>query len=275
MHAIVTTRTRARLLRPPRWPYALHRDHWSVRGLHSVFPLLGPQGLHDLVRGLRLTPSSTTAATFVASPIGARVLDLSGASTNEAAIDGAAFPSEPFTLLCWGVPDALSGFFMSVANNAASDQQHRVGFETTVIHARSFAGGQSGGVATLTGTAYLIGGVFSATNARQAFVDAVGDTADTTSSGGPWNLNALSIGTTADSTPFGQLNGRVWDARVYDRALSTDEMLRLRYDPADTWGAYYELGRRAVFLPAAAGGGGSFQAAWARQRSGMIGAGMH
>ena len=76
---------------------------------------------------------------------------------------------------------------------------------------------------------------------------------DETSGGGPY----LGIGNAASGAAAGTRrlpDAMITDVRIYRRAFSDGDAYDY-IDPQTRWDLYYELGRKSIFIPAAAGGG--------------------
>lgn len=72
---------------------------------------------------------------------------------------------------------------------------------------------------------------------------------------GEGTIGSLEVGGDASATSAGGLGAPIAEALVWDRALTSEEVMRVQMDGT---ALYYELGRRQVFLPAAAGGGTTY-----------------
>jgi len=125
--------------------------------------------------------------------------------------------------------------FMSIADKDNGTNQHRIVHTGAPLKwvASSFDG--SGGAKNSGGHTepFSTGGswhhflaVHASATSRILYLDGVADTEDTTSCS-PTGLDRLTIGTTADSTPFGYLNGRAAQCGVWNIALTEDDAVSL------------------------------------------------
>lgn len=112
-----------------------------------------------------------------------------------------------------------------------------------------------------------VAAVFDGLTSRAIYVDGGAQSAtNTTSVVAPSGINRVTIGYAPWGTEY--FNGTVSHALLFASALTAAEIMALHLDTLQV------LAPRRIWVPVSAGGGGSFQAAWARNRSHVIGAGV-
>lgn len=265
----------------PRWPYTRNEDSPQAEGLIGWWPMAHPGGstLYDLSgRGGHGTLTNMESTDWEANRFGGQLLSLGG--TNEhvnispmshlATARGSFscwFQSTTDNLgtlfgvsntgantACWllsgnGATATLTDEIITIACNNAGVTGNRVGFVTST-RTILFDGNPHHITVTAGGTyGIIIDGIDRAIT--------VGAGADD----GQWfnrsGVNDVQIGMVEIGGGVGNIQplvARVWDVRVYDRAMPASEAFGL-YDPETRFDLYYELGRKTYsFAPVAAGG---------------------
>lgn len=254
----------ARRNRPPRHPFTLNKDSPQAQGLIGWWPLID-RTLRDYSgfqnHGTRFVAGSSLFP--IVSKSGVRALDVEqGSSGDEIGCgDEPLFERQAFSVFCWvEIETAPAGSVVSVpvaTMDSALGEGWELGFYTSDVRLAYYDTALRGWYTVSTAT-FSDGDVahLGWTWAQPTFT-AYRDGADlgtaTTTSG------TISYGTT--QLQLGGINGRInsqhdgrmWDVRMYGHVVP-DSVARAAYDPATRWDLYYELGRRAYFIPAAAGG---------------------
>lgn len=226
-------------------------------GLYSGFADPGSTVLRDLSY-LRQDLALLGGPTWQLDSEFGGTLALVSASSQYAEFDATPVTAPPFTLACWfrsgsaalgqtllwvGDKDqALSFWQLEARGDVAGDPVRAAAVSGSLAVA-----------ATTTGysvnTWHHAAAVFASATDRRAFIDGGGKGTDTTSRA-PTGSDRISLGRSGDSSPSSYLEGRIAEARLYNRALSDAEVLAL-YDPATRWEVYRRVQRRRVFsLPA-------------------------
>jgi len=260
--------------RPTR-PYALNKDCAQAQGLVAWWPMAELNGLVRDWSGNLLSLTNNAATPWKGEhPRSGQsqglVPNFTAASSQWLSASGVPVSAEPLTLAAWAWINTAANAEILALGVQSGTARHQLIFDVAShIEANSVTAAAASAFAA-TPTFYTDSawhhacGVFSASNARAAYLDGTGKGTDTTSevvSG----LNLTSIGARyAGGVLGGFLDGKVSDARVYSRAL-TDENVNALFDPETRWQLYYPLGRKSwVFVGRAAsgsfGGGNAFPA---------------
>lgn len=240
--------------RRPPWPFVLNQDSEQARGLVAWLPLGSAGGWYDFSRYKR--DFANVGTTLYDDPVLGRVRDFSG--TNQyvrAASSPVTVP--PMSLCCWGDSDSDSADQILLSVQAAGT----AGFLNSVMlqmagaavgdPVRIISGDASASSSAATTTGYTVGtwhhccGVTAAVDSRAAYIDG-GSKGTQTTSRTPTGIDQANVGVRADLGL--DFNGRIADARIYNRALTDDEVYRL-WHPLTRWNLYYQLGRRKTFIP--------------------------
>jgi len=233
----------------PRWLYEdqLNRDSWQYDGLMYAFPLSQPAaGVFDAVSGTRIPNSGTIT----------RGLDKFGRYLQGNASDGELRTSIP----ALSVPLSLvviayypgnnveNKIYLSVGDGNGTDyisvrtRQNNTGVNLTVFGDAT----NNVGVSRAAGV-YHLTGVIRDFSDIELYIDGLSIGTRTTSVTS-FTLDSLTLFVSGDSTPFGYSNRRIYEARVYNRALSPTEIARL----PGTWDELYKPMRRVWFVPSVA-----------------------
>ena len=234
------------LLRPV-WPYALNHLSQQAQGLVGWWPMAHRGGniLYDL-------SGRCTHGTIVNGVWGGEGLDLRNASS--AYVDlGSGLPAIGSAYTVWAdvsfFSDINFGMLVTRAAGAGTDWE---------LGSSWFGGldpywGQNGSNTVLssegatTGRRRQIAATVTA-NPTRIFLDGR-RTGTAASSGIRTATGTLYFGRRSDGN---YIDARFFEVRIYDRALSDEEVYSL-YDPQTRYELYYPLGRRLWFIPAAAG----------------------
>lgn len=177
--------------------------------------------------------------------------------------------STPWTMCCWGTRPSTGDFLtmMFFGSEATNKGPHLMwynaaGFLRAAIYGSTSVDVSLSGVLAVGEFAHLAF-TYDGANTR-SYVNGKlvgGPTAATYQAGSSFAyLQTMATGNRCP-TP-------IYDARIYNRALSADELTRIYKDPSRLWTHRRSRGK----APAVVGG---FRAAWASQRSRVLGAGVH
>lgn len=160
--------------------------------------------------------------------------------------------AEPVTLACWAKLNSVAATHrtaMSIGEVAAGDYHALQVTNTIVWRARSWDGAAQEAIYTaavaLESWHHLVA-VFAADNDRRIYVDGDRGT-DDANAVVVGAFGAVSIGVSADSTPYGYMDGEVAEAAVWDVALTDNEIFQLAqgtpvvFVRPQSLGAYYSL----------------------------------
>lgn len=139
----------------------------------------------------------------------------------------------PLTMMAWvyTTSNTVISNVMMIGDASAADHwfalnlRGDVGGDPVEAQARDGSTGaaRTGGTYSIN-TWHHVAAVFSSTTSRTAYLDTIPSTPDTTAIT-PAGLDIFSIGELRDSSPSGNwIGGRIYDARVYNRALTRDEI---------------------------------------------------
>lgn len=263
MIGIVTSRTRDRYCRPPDFPCCVNEDSPQAQGLFAWFPLgyesyserdASPRGKYNL------TTFSGPPTLVTDSDAGfCRLFDDAGTQymrTDNLPVD---FIAMPLSLTCWCRPDVVNINQTAVSigdkDSTAFTRFYGLGIHSSaVVQAQSqSAGGVSAASSTkacVANTAHHLAGVFTTNNDRRAYLDGAFEGTNTGNET-PSSLDWIGVGGVVQSTIAQPFSGKIWDVRVYNRALGSGE-LQSHYDPATRWELYYPIGRKTWSFAAAA-----------------------
>jgi uncharacterized protein (DUF2267 family) len=151
-------------------------------------------------------------------------------------VNSAVLTAVPITMACWFNSDSASAFqvLMSIVDSSQSDEMFRL------VLAGDEVGDPVNAVARQTGTntwasttaGYSTGtwqhacGVWSANNARAAYLDGANKGTDVVAST-PTGMDRTSIGRVGDSSPGSYMDGEIAEAGVWNVALSDAEVAML------------------------------------------------
>jgi hypothetical protein len=249
----------------PSAPFQVNWASPQAQGLVAWYP--GADKL-DYLTGLY---SLSGAASAVASPYGLVLQSASGTPT----VARAAALSVPCTFSVWfkstsiAATQALIVVIRGVTNDHFSllADGAAAGDPVRAQHRRQ--GGSSLIASSTTGFSvgewYLATAVFASLSERRAYINGGSKASETTlQSAFVTPLDTTCLGTRPDGFP---LLGNIFDGRIYNRALS-DEEVRALYDPRTRWDLYRQPPRRVWAVPAPA-----FNPAWAGQSNQILGGG--
>lgn len=140
----------------------------------------------------------------------------------------------PLTLATWVYPDAnVNMGVFEIVDTGNSGRFFRLRLRDpadTDLMAWAQQGGSSGFSTSASqfslNTWQHIGGVFTSTTSRTAYLDGAAGTPETTEVA-PFSLDSMIIGRAGDSSPDNYVSGRVAEAALWDVALTAGEMLTL------------------------------------------------
>lgn len=280
MPGIISSRTRRLYQRPPAPPFALNWDSPQSRGLIAWWPL-GEANHRNYCSFARnnfaLTNNGTTIAVKPVPQHGGYGASSDGTNTSWLDMAGVPIAAYPGTLSTWAIHNnttTTSSLLCLMASSSVywaigGDGNNEYGFADGAYADPSGAGNAAGSntVTYTAGEPALFTGVFVSTTSRTAYLNGINPGTDTGSRAfsAPTRTSLLGFrfsGTTA----AGPLNGTQWDSRVYDVALTADEVWLL-YDPRTRFELYYPLGMKTYsFSPPAAGGADAVPQCWAQYR---------
>lgn len=244
-------------------------ERWRARGLVA---LANGATLVDHVSGRPLTLTGGGARTVSANGLSQQMTGTQYASIPVAGVSGV--PTTLFALArmsSFAATRVVCGLGQSGTATHVSELYFDAPFDQLnflQITAGSLVQPATGTNTAFVDTYYAVAGVARTTTLREAYINATVGT-DATSRAFP-TVDTFYIGVERYNGSFaGQFQGDIPLAAVFASALTADELAELRENP---W-ALFEP--RRIWVPVAvAGGGGGFQAAWARNRSQVIGAGV-
>lgn len=139
----------------------------------------------------------------------------------------------PLTLSCWVYTNssATNQCAVYAGNGSAAEGWCAILMRSTGVFSAYYNSNSdqnvfADGAAYAANRWYHVVCVFTSTASRQCFVDGVAGTEETTSVNTA-TINRFSLGSIDRSTPLYFLNGHIDDIRLYDRALSTNEVVAL------------------------------------------------
>ena len=252
----------------PKWPFTLNRDSPQARGLVGWWPLTegGGPTQRDLSGFGRNTSFKAGTETWEKTSLGSSAVLFDDASSEYLQTDKAVVTARPFTMSCWvnSNDDSILQMAMTI-----SDISSTTNFAWLAL-AGATAGDPvdcamkdgSGIVGTVTSTGYTVGkwhhivGTFG--DEIAAYID--GGSKTTTSVKTPTNIDRLSIGRVhrAGTAPA-YFSGSIFDARIYNRVLSDQEVFDL-FAPPTRWDLYKPPHDAGVAFQVAAGGSTTEQA---------------
>jgi hypothetical protein len=250
----------------PRGSFAINKDSRQLYGLVAWYTMMQPGGLvaYDAYlpnRHLTINGSLT----WRSAPLGGHALDNGSGASGDYCNLGARIVtvpgsgvSEPLTMVCW----FMSRDVTNVQTLMCLGDEGTNGLWRLFLHAtqpgdpigaqKQNTAGSTTGIAS-TSTGYVAGSwyhaaaVFSAANARAAYINGGSKGTNSTNVATPTPDEFLLFRSTMSA--FREpLNGAIAEARVYNRALTDAEIYQL-YDPATRWELYYPLHRRTYFAP--------------------------
>lgn len=260
MFGIVTSRTTARMFRPPSPPYSLNLGSQQSQGLIAWWPLGRPDATLGYMDYSKSKVSLTNNGAILAKPMGG--FDGFGASndgTNTNWLDAAngIVAALPATLTTWVVANNVTQTFslLNVMNSGSSylslaaDGNNEYGFNDQIVADPSGAGTSAGsGGAYQAGVPFLAQAVFNTTTDRTAGLNGsfFGSSAVSRAFSAPTRTSLCGF-RFSGATSVGMLNGWMFDSRIYNYAL-TQAQLFAQYDPVSRWELYYPLNRVSYFF---------------------------
>jgi len=141
--------------------------------------------------------------------------------------------SEPFSMVCYGGYAISDAVWMSVANKSSVSQQHRINMSAQKARASSFDGSKREAAGTTnvdSGGPYFVVATFVSSARREIWVNGrrEGTNIESTAING---IDRLTIGTTADSTPWGWWGTEMYVVMLFNRELNGVEIRLLNKDP--------------------------------------------
>lgn len=240
----------------PIWPFAINRDSPQSQGLYAWWPLGvcgGSESDIEMVRGLTMTHAGSPPSE--AADGGFRCARSFNGSSQYLTY-GAQMLSDsaPFSITAWIRPATLGGTRCIAARLAPSQSNMQGGLRANSSNGITFAVANTNAVSAVS--TLEIGkwshgcGIYIASGDKRSFIDG-GNRGRTTLTTAP-SSSRFAIGARHTNTPSEWFTGLIRDVRVYNRALSDEEVGAYFTDPRLSLDLYYELGRRKWFLPEAA-----------------------
>lgn len=271
---IVSSRTRRPYLRPPQGPWVLNRGSTQACCLVAFYPLNGLLKDRNLVSGrYHLTGVNGGATITAGGPDGGQCHHCTGSDPPTAYSTSGDVPitTWPVTLAGWFNPEAASDPSGGTILANTSDNSSQLGWQikqnganvTANVEGSGYVGVSADTVKTIAtaGVWYHGAGVFAANNSTAAFLNGGGKGTNGSTANAPSGLDKVIVGALRSTIDAYSFDGKLAHCCIWNRALSDAEVWAL-YDPATRWDLYYPLGRKVWSF--AVGGGGGFQAAWAR-----------
>lgn len=212
------------------------------RGLVGAWlPFLGPTGLT-----LRDWSGRHTHGTLIAMAPDDWVVDGEGYAldflTDDSVVMGQALSGYPFSLTAWVCWDDVNEDTVVSVSAGSNAYYHAImGLNSFIARTYSSGGGVDDAdynVIPTAGQWYFLVGVWASASSRKIYVDG-GFKAEHTGTASAVGTAVTKIGVTADSTPFGYLNGRVSSVCAYNRILTDAEIAWLYRDPHAMWRIAY------------------------------------
>ncbi len=225
------------MLNYPVGNFTLNRYSQQARGLVFWLPLVDLL-LTDRVRAVSL---STTGSPFIVRDVPRSAYQFNG-TTEYLSVTTAPVTAPPFTIACWCYQrSAATRVAVSLNNSADTTNFHNLEITSASVYrcrsqdATTVSSAQAAVTAPAVTWHHLVG-VFAATNDRRAFLNG-GNKGTSASSRTPSGINQLTIGALGGSTKSEFINGNLADIRIYNRALSDEEVTDL-YNPDTRWQLY-------------------------------------
>ncbi len=213
----------------------------------------------DQARNATLTGTGVTIVGD--AELGGLVSQYASGSTSNYVVSSAPVTAAPLTFTAWfRVNDVTSSYEVLSLAQAAADT-HYFALEARGSDANDpvAATARGGGSPALGNSNGLLANtwthgaaVFLSATSRTGYRNGVPGTPNTTSIT-PSTINKTGIGYLAKATPAAYLNGAIADARIYNRALS-DEEVRQQYDLRTRWELYAPAPSISRFFLNIAGG---------------------
>lgn len=240
----------------PTGEFRLNRDSWQADGLAVWFPLWGT-----------IAPNSHHYdVAFNGSPVFKRAperqgIELVNGSSQYLLSTGTPVLTYPFTLNAWVYPADVSGTYTvwGMADGGTTNHEFylylRGGSAGDPVGFSAIAGGSSNIINSTTGyTAsewYMVTGVGTSATSRDCLINA-GSKGTTTTSRAPNSMTRFAIGARCTSTPNQFCSAIISDARIYNRALSDNELMQL-YNPQTRFELWEPVIKRWFVLAPVAG----------------------
>ena len=237
---------------PPNTDFDINLNSWQADGLVFWLPLMGPrrEPYLDRVNVLELTPYNSPVWTSDGWLGNALLFD--DGSSQYLYVGDAVASTAPLTMACWVNSDDITLNQSALAINSEDDNTlhgywlHLRGGEAgDYVQFRVFGSGGSGFTATTSGysanTWHHICGIEYATDSRAAFIDG-GSKGTNSTDITPASLDNTVIGAQyawngAANQVYSPMSGTIADVRIYNRALSDEEVAEL-YNPETRWELY-------------------------------------
>ena len=229
---------------PPNTDFDINLNSPQADGLVFWLPLFGPRRVPylDRVNGLELTPYNSPVWT----PDGwiGNALVFNSGDSEYLEVDSAPASDVPFTMACWFYSTADTyDALMWLGDKDNQSQYHSLYLAGHIAGDPIGAATYDGGSATAsTTTGYSLStwhhacGVWTSATSRAAFIDGGSKGTDATNLS-PSGLDRVAIAALRDSSPTSYMDGRIADARIYNRALCDEEVAEL-YNPRTRWELY-------------------------------------
>lgn len=238
----------------PIEPFALNADSRQAQGLVGWWPLtIKSYRTRDGAKLNHLTAQGSGLVYHPDKPMGST---LYFGSSSYLEVTSAVLSAPPITLACWFWPNDVTSNYalLGMSQSSGSDRQILVLNGTTTDSVGAFTGtsatsGQGESSAAYVANAWQHGaGVFESTTSRAGYLNGANKGTNSTSVN-PTGLNRTILGARYNVAIVGLfLNGRLGDARIYNRVLSDGEIAEL-YAEETRWQLYYPIGRKSwIFL---------------------------
>lgn len=242
----------------PREPVALNRNSSLARSLIHALPLFGQDGLANLGSyGERAVATGTGILRLSEVSINAIVTDGSGADNNHVESQQLKSFSGDFTISTWVKADVLVDF-QRIVSLRSSGGDHRFSLLTDDLalkHQVEGAGhGSSLGINLATGVPTHIGIRFTdSADLVEGFKDGILSTTTAAQTGTPGTQDFVAVFNAGTGLGNQGFNGKIWDVRVWHRALTDHEIYEL-WNPATRRNLYQPGARMIPFDTVVVGG---------------------
>ncbi|ODS40419.1 hypothetical protein BEH94_08330 [Candidatus Altiarchaeales archaeon WOR_SM1_SCG] len=172
--------------------------------------------------------SGVTCPTFTTNGKYGGAFDFDG--VNDHVDVGLVISGYPFSLSAWVKADDKSDGAIISFSSGSDTYYHSIVFDEVsgdfIVTARSYDGAindaSSGDIISI-GNWYHVVGVWTNDSHREIYLNGISQDSDAGTVSGI-GLTNIKIGVTADSTPWGYFNGTIDEVRIYNRALTPDEI---------------------------------------------------
>lgn len=234
----------------PSWPFTVNRESPQAQGLVAWWPILhehGGNSVHCMIDTRNHGAYASGSQAWGMSPFGFAAAQFTGSSSHQ--VTGFTQALGDFTATVWFTPtgtdffgrviDKDSGNGFVICRDSSNSNSHKAELRGTSIGPIAIQDGYPHlGVVRRRGTSGILN------------FDGLATQATASVSGSALSSDALKIG--GGGNPGAN---RIWDVRVYNRALGDSEVAAL-YDPSTRYELFYPLGERLYVAKVGGGGGG-------------------